>query len=292
MVARQAGLDWRVFASALAAGIERRPGPRQTEMMRREGRIRRFAGPPGSARRRRLRSRPVLGPVLVTVVTVYRRVRDKRDDARLALQRAHTDFRNRRARTVPNITRRNNRRAYERVYGDDNLLAEYLAPERVAFYEEVAAISADQQPRAVIDVGCGTGNLLRAVVEKAMPERVVGIDYARAGIERARELVPSGEFRAQSLYDVDPVESFDLVLCTEVLEHLRDPEGAVDVLVRLCAGSGRILITVPDGAQDAWEGHCNFWTQGELEELLRRYGGVEVSRMRADPKSLLAVVRP
>lgn len=234
----------------------------------------------------------MLGPVLVTVITVYRRVRAKRDDAWLAMQRARTDFRNRRVPTVPNITRRNNRRAYERVYGDDDLLAEYLAPERVAFYEEVAEISADPQPRAVIDVGCGTGNLLRAVVDKTMPERVVGIDYARAGIERARELVPSGEFRAQSLYDVDPVERFDLVLCTEVLEHLRDPEAAVDVLVRLCAGSGRILITVPDGALDAWEGHCNFWTQRELEELLRRYGGVEVSRMRADPMSLLAVVRP
>jgi 2-polyprenyl-3-methyl-5-hydroxy-6-metoxy-1,4-benzoquinol methylase len=261
-------------------------------MTRREGRIRRFLGPPGSPRRRGLRNRPVVGPVLVALVTGYRRVRAQRDEARLALQRARTDFKNQRAATVPNITKRNNQRAYERVYGDDQLLAEYLAPERVAFYEEMAEISARERPRAVIDVGCGAGDLLRAVVEKAMPERVVGVDYARAGIQRARELVPSGEFRAQSLYDLDRTESFDLVLCTEVLEHLPDPEGAVDVLVRLCAGSGTILVTVPDGAQDAWEGHLNFWTEAELAEFLRRYGDVDVSRMRADPTSLLAVVRP
>jgi len=261
-------------------------------MTRREGRIRRFFGPPGSARRRRLRSLPGLGPVLTAALTAYRSVRDTWEGASLAVLRARTDFKNRRATTVPNITRRNTRRAYERVYGDDVLLGEYLGPERVAFYEAVAEIAARERPRAVIDVGCGAGNLLRAVVEKTAPERVVGIDYASAGIRRARELVPSGEFRAQSLYDLDLAESFDLVLCTEVLEHVRDPKSAVEVLVRLCARPGSIVITVPDGAQDSWEGHRNFWSQRELEIFLGEYGEVEVSRIGSDEISLLAVVRP
>ena len=261
-------------------------------MTRREGRIRRFLGPPGSARRGRLRGLPVLGPVLVGVVTAYRRIRETKEDAKLALQRARTDFENRRATTVRNVTRRNNRRAYERVYGDDELLSEYLGPERIAFYDQVAEISARQRPRAIIDVGCGTGNLLRAVVDRTEPERVVGIDYARAGIERARQLVPSGEFRAQSLYDLDCAESFDLVLCTEVLEHVRDPTSAVEMLVRLCSRPGSIVITVPDGARDSWEGHRNFWSEPELEAFLGNYGEVEVSRMGTDEISLLAVVRP
>jgi 2-polyprenyl-3-methyl-5-hydroxy-6-metoxy-1,4-benzoquinol methylase len=194
--------------------------------------------------------------------------------------------------TVQNITRRNNRRAYERVYGDDELLSEYLGPERVAFYEEVAEISARERPRAVIDVGCGTGSLLRAVVERSSPDRVVGIDYAQAGIDRAMKLVPSGEFRVQSIYDIDPTETFDLVLCTEVLEHVGDPATAVEVLVRLCGRPGAIVITVPDGDQDSWEGHRNFWSEREFEAFLRRYGQVEVSRLGADEVSLLAVVRP
>ncbi|MFL5958805.1 MAG: class I SAM-dependent methyltransferase [Gaiellaceae bacterium] len=261
-------------------------------MTRREGRIRHFFGRPGSARRRRLRALPVLGPLFGAGVATYRFLRDRRRDAELAVQRARTDFENRRAHTVRNVTRRNNRRAYERVYGDDSLLSEYLGPERIAFYETVAEISARERPRAVIDVGCGTGNLLRAVVEKTSPERVVGIDHAEAGIVRARQLVPSGEFRAESLYDLEPTETFDLVLCTEVLEHLRDPQTALEKLVRLCARSGRILITVPDGAQDTWEGHRNFWSKAELDAFLRRYGEVEISRLAADEVSLLAVVRP
>jgi 2-polyprenyl-3-methyl-5-hydroxy-6-metoxy-1,4-benzoquinol methylase len=234
----------------------------------------------------------VLGPALIAAVTAFRSFRSSWEKTRLFFQRAHTDFKNRRAETAPNITRRNTRRAYERVYGDERLLNEYLAPGRVAFYTELAEIAATHSPRSVVDVGCGAGNLLRAVVEKAAPERVLGIDYAAAGVRRAKELVPSGEFRAQSLYDVRTTETFDLVLCTEVLEHLRDPESAVDLLVRLCAGSGTILITVPDGAQDEWEGHRNFWSETHLEDFLRPRGSVDVSRMRADPMSLLAVVRP
>ena len=260
--------------------------------MRREGRIRRFLGPPGSARRRRLGSLPVLGSVLVAAVNAYRSVRRAREEASQALLRARTDFKNRRAVTAPNITRRNTRRAYERVYGDDRLLSEYLVPGRVAFYAEVAEAAAAGDPRSVVDVGCGAGNLLQEVVEKAAPSRVVGIDYAAAGVRRAQKLVPSGEFHAQSLYDVRLPETFDLVLCTEVLEHLSDPDAAMDVLTRLCAASGTILITVPDGAEDEWEGHLNFWSEEELYGFLRRYGDVDISRMRADPMSLLAVVRP
>jgi 2-polyprenyl-3-methyl-5-hydroxy-6-metoxy-1,4-benzoquinol methylase len=236
----------------------------------------------------------VLGSVLGTAAHLYRAVRDRRIEIGLALQRARTDYKNRRATTVPNIARRNNRRAYDRIYGEERLLSEYLAPERVALYNEVAEIAARERPRAVIDVGCGAGNLLSAVLEKTSPEpaRVVGIDYAGAGIERARRLVPSAEFRTESLYDLEPVETFDLVLCTEVLEHLRDPQAAVEVLVRLCAPTGAIVITVPDGAEDSWEGHRNFWSKSELESFLSPHGAVEVSPMENVRIALLAVVRP
>jgi 2-polyprenyl-3-methyl-5-hydroxy-6-metoxy-1,4-benzoquinol methylase len=239
-----------------------------------------------------LRTLPVLGRGLIVGVGAFRRARQAWEETNQALLRSRTDFKNRRAATASNITRRNTRRAYDRVYRDDRLLNEYLAPGRVAFYVEVAEIVATERPRSVVDVGCGTGNLLREVVERAAPERVVGIDHAAAGVRRAQKLVPSGEFHAQSLYNVRLADTFDLVLCTEVLEHLSDPAAAVDLLNGLCAASGTILITVPDGAQDEWEGHRNFWSEGELKEFLQPYGDVEVSRMRADTMSLLAVVRP
>jgi 2-polyprenyl-3-methyl-5-hydroxy-6-metoxy-1,4-benzoquinol methylase len=230
--------------------------------------------------------------VLSASVHLYRRLRDACIEARLAVRRAHTDFKNSRAVTARNVARRNDRRAYERIFEDERLLREYLAPERISFYAEVARIVAEKKPRSVIDVGCGAGDLLRAVVDAAAPERLVGIDHAAAGIRRAKELVPAGEFHARNLYDLDLAENFDLVLCTEVLEHLTEPDRAMAVLMGLCAPAGEIVITVPDGAQDTWEGHRNFWSESELGEFLRGYGRAEVTRMDADSTSLFAVVRP
>jgi SAM-dependent methyltransferase len=261
-------------------------------MKRRDGPVRRILGDRGSAQRRRIRALPVLGPVLGQAVTSYRRARDLRVRMLLALKNAHTDFKNRRADTAANVSRRNNRRAYERIYGDDRLLGEYLAPTRLTFYAEVADLCARERPRTVVDVGCGAGNLLQALVERAAPERVVGIDYAGAGIRRARQLVPSAEFHAVSLYEFAPHETFELVLCTEVLEHLSEPQWAMELLVRLCAVGGVIVITVPDGAVDDWPGHRNFWSEQELVDFLGGYGGVEVTRMRSDSASFIARVRP
>jgi 2-polyprenyl-3-methyl-5-hydroxy-6-metoxy-1,4-benzoquinol methylase len=223
---------------------------------------------------------------------VYRPFSKRREEARLAWQRFRTDFKNRRAITVPNITRRNNRRAYERVYTDDRLMSEYLTSGRVDFYREVAEFCSLLRPQSVIDVGCGTGNLLHAIVKAVAPKRVVGVDYTRAGVMRARQLIPSGEFESRDIYTLECTDVFELVLCTEVLEHLADPDAAMQVLTRLCSSAGTIVITVPDGAEDTWEGHRNFWTESELEAFMRRYGCVEVLRMRRAERSLLAVVRP
>lgn len=254
--------------------------------------LRRLLGPPGSHVRRRIRELPILGPLLIVLLSAYRHLRKAREDVRLSLQRARTDFRNNRAITARNITRKNDRRAYERLYRDDALLREYLAPERIDFYLEVAESCTRWHPRSVIDVGCGAGNLLDVVVKKLSPERVVGIDHADAGVARAKLLVPSGEFANRDLYKLDFDETFDLVLCTEVLEHLIDPDRAMNALSRLCGAAGVIVITVPDGAHDRWEGHRNFWTKSELEAFLQSYGNAEVSRMRRVPACLLATVRP
>ena len=84
----------------------------------------------------------------------------------------------------------------------DRLLMEYLSPERLAFFEELASIFAAFAPRRILDVGCGTGHLLLVVVDRmtASPERIVGIDHSEAGIRRARALLPVGNMaRRRSL---------------------------------------------------------------------------------------------
>lgn len=208
------------------------------------------------------------------------------------------EFRDRHGRSARNVTRRNSRRAYQKLYACDDLLAEYLGPERLRFFEEIALIASRYAGPSVVDVGCGSGTLLRAVLDHIAAsggtavERVLALDLARSAVERTTHLVPEAEGRVFDLVRDDlGDERFDLVLCTEVLEHLRRPEVGRDRLAQACAAGGTIVITVPDGATDTWEGHVNFWTENDLAAFLEPAGRTTVQRIETDG-GLLAIVRP
>jgi len=196
-------------------------------------------------------------------------------------------------RSAGAVTRRNTLAAYNRVYASDRLLHEYLSPERLSFYEELATIFAPLGPKRLIDVGCGTGHLLRFTADRMAvpPERIVGVDHSEDGIGRGRQLLPSATWIVADLYDLALTEEFDLVLCTEVLEHLDEPGRAVDQLLRLCAPDGRVAITVPDGAQDHWEGHINYWDESQLGAFLTPSGLTAIERIE-DGRAFLAWLSP
>lgn len=203
------------------------------------------------------------------------------------------ELRKRRERSARSVTRRNDRKAYEQLYRSPELLADYLQPSRLRFYDEVADVCAGFRPTSIVDVGCGTGHLLAAVLRRTVPEpKTLGIDYADSAIVRARELVPAADWQVGDAYALAPGldGSFDLVLCTEVLEHLARPIEALEGLARLRSPAGRLVLTIPDGSLDDWEGHVNFWSEEEFRRLLEPFGEVTVRRID-EGRTLLAVVQ-
>jgi SAM-dependent methyltransferase len=190
-------------------------------------------------------------------------------------------YRSSRERSVRNIALANDREAFETIFADAELVQEYLVAERLDFYENVAAFCERFAFRSVVDEGCGTGHLLAAVARRSPGiDRLTGIDFAAAAIERLGETLPEAEGVVASVYDLTfPESAYDLVICTEVLEHLDRPGDAIAALVRLCAERGRIVLTVPDGALDTYGGHVNFWSLAAFGEFLRPYGRAEVSRL-------------
>ncbi len=228
----------------------------------------------GRSRSRRARSQP----------------RGRRLIARKALRRLRRRWSLDRSSSAA-LTRSNTRRAYEALYGSRELLDEYLAPARLAFYDEVATACAELRPASVVDLGCGSGHLLRALLDRLPEARALGVDHAASGIDVARELVPEARFAVGDLYRLTPPERFDLVVSTEVLEHLTRPREGVERMLDWCAEGGRVAVTVPDGAWDAFEGHENFWSEDELRDFLAPHGLKSIMRIDIGP-ALFAVLEP
>ena len=77
-------------------------------------------------------------------------------------------------------------------------------------------------PERVLDVGCSSGYLARRLVERGAT--VIGIDTDEQAAAEARavcEQVLVGDVESMEL--PFPEQSFDVVLCGDVIEHMRDP---------------------------------------------------------------------
>jgi SAM-dependent methyltransferase len=94
----------------------------------------------------------------------------------------------------------------------------------------------------ILDAGCGTG---RNLLEFGTLGRVAGVDVSPEAIEFCRrrgiEGVRQGQVEQLPFAD----RSFDLILATDVLEHVEDDLVALRELHRVAATGGRLLATVP-----------------------------------------------
>jgi 2-polyprenyl-3-methyl-5-hydroxy-6-metoxy-1,4-benzoquinol methylase len=99
----------------------------------------------------------------------------------------------------------------------------------------------------VLDVGCGNGAIAFAVASLGC--EVLGIDVDESSIEHARRVnrFPNARFAAVSDENFDLREKYDLIICSEVLEHLQRPGPLLKTIVAHMKDDGLLLVTVPNG---------------------------------------------
>ena len=103
--------------------------------------------------------------------------------------------------------------------------------------------------QAFLDAGCGDGRYL-AALRADLPERIAGVDISERILATASIAVPDAELRQANLealpFDDD---EFDLVLCSQVIEHVLDAPAAVRELARVLRPGG-VLILSTDNARN------------------------------------------
>jgi len=142
--------------------------------------------------------------------------------------------------------------------------------------------------RSICDLGCGNGHISGRLA--ALGYEVTGVDASASGIQIAQHAVPDGNF-VQALIDRDlDIGKFDLVISSDVIEHLYRPSDLLEATVAQLKPGGHVLLGTPyhgylknlvlaaTGKMDAHfsalhdGGHIKFFSVNTLSKLVRSHG--------------------
>ncbi len=177
---------------------------------------------------------------------------------------------------------------WENKYQSNNPIYRRLCSNFITTIREtVSPIAHDVS--TITEVGCGEG-FLSAEIASWNIAPVKAFDLSAKIIRVARELHGNKgiHFYVRSIYEATPEEDgADLVFCCEVLEHLEDPDLALDRLSRIA--NRYVLISVPN--EPLWRilnvcrgkylkdlgntpGHINHWSASDIKYLVSEYFNV------------------
>ncbi|MFT6209621.1 MAG: SAM-dependent methyltransferase [Bacteroidia bacterium] len=165
-------------------------------------------------------------------------------------------------------------------YTTSNPISQYLVN---GFYTELSELY-QKIPHTVkyIEVGCGEGLITNLLMDIKPPDTSFAIDLDPIEVADAQTNNPECEISVASIYDIPfDSDSFDLVVCCEVLEHLKDPAKAIRELHRI--SNKYALLSVPQ--EPLWRAmnmarlkywsdwgntpdHRNHWSRSEFKKFV------------------------
>lgn len=162
------------------------------------------------------------------------------------------------------------------------------------FYTSLICVVKSAKPEKILDVGCGEGFTLIKFGRSKIGKIYEGVDSSRDAIRIGKKLYPSLNIKSGDIYNLEYQDgAFDLLVCTEVLEHLKNPEKALSELKRVT--KKYIVFSVPNepffilanlargkylrGLGNHPE-HINHWSHNGFKKFLRK-NGLKVSNAKS-----------
>jgi SAM-dependent methyltransferase len=139
------------------------------------------------------------------------------------------------------------------VIDDDQAEDLWGYAKRLRFVREtISAAFPDRPPHSlsVLDVGCGNGSQLALPLAMKDGFQLTGIDTDSRSIEHGRRLAGQRaniKFTCGGVHDLSAGGLFDIVILSEVLEHLERPADLLTASAQLMALDGILIVTVPNG---------------------------------------------
>ncbi|MDO8530735.1 MAG: methyltransferase domain-containing protein [Dehalococcoidia bacterium] len=122
---------------------------------------------------------------------------------------------------------------------------------RLSFFEPFISAYLTTRPGErirVLDIGCGDGIFARPLAARFPQADVLGLDIDEANITLARKDAPrNATFVCKTLWDVDPREVYDIIIASELIEHITEIERLMALLSDHLRPGGLLLVTTPNG---------------------------------------------
>ncbi len=165
---------------------------------------------------------------------------------------------------------------WNKWFSNPKYLKEYDTENRINSYNEIISIfekcGVFDGVTSLLDAGCGTGQFIVALSKRFSNIKLYGADFSDEGLRVSRNAAPSAEFYKLDLYNLpENYSKYDVVVCSEVLEHLLYPDKALENLKLMVSEGGKLLLTVPNGRIDHYGGHINFWSPESWKVFVEKH---------------------
>ena len=134
----------------------------------------------------------------------------------------------------------------KKYYKDYDLLLNVPVYQRLI--NKVAELTQPEKTDKILIIGIGTGNEAKKILEKQKPELIIGVDNSKKMLEIAAKKNPSIQLENSNLQDFETQQKFDKIISIRILDHLENIEEGITKITRLIKKNGKIIITLPLGA--------------------------------------------
>ncbi|MDP3770296.1 MAG: class I SAM-dependent methyltransferase [Candidatus Sungbacteria bacterium] len=154
----------------------------------------------------------------------------------------------------------------------------WYAGRRLIIFDLIGRFLPSQAGRA-LDIGCGSG--LNASFLPARIKEVIGIEVSDEAIKAAAYTNPRLNIIKGTWPEMSVPGTFNLIICLDVLEHIKDDGSALRAIESLLAPNGIALLTVPAfpflwSDHDTVAHHFRRYTQPHLRALIQNNTRLEI----------------